>query len=147
MTAAKPQSRSPNIARHLAVIAGVAILLWSGMEDNDAVMVSLLGALSAAAAILTLGGAARFPARWRRGSLTKRAVVAGTLTGALASLTTPALMLFKNLRHAHVFPDYPPAMLLAMLERLPWWALAGALAGFGIGVLLSLARETRSQPG
>lgn len=134
-------------ARHLTLIVGIAILLWSGMEDNDAVAVSLLGALSAAAAVMLFYESKRFGRCWRRGNLTRQAVVAGALIGALACLTTPALMLFKNLRHAHVFPDYPPAMMLAMLERLPWWALAGGLAGLGIGLLLALARETRGRPG
>ena len=121
------------------ILVGVAILLWSSLEDRDAVLVSMLGALSAAAISLTLLDRARL----RCGSATTRALMAGALVGALSSVTTAALMLFKNLRHAHVFPDYPPAMMLAALERLPWWALAGALAGFGIGILLELAADWR----
>ena len=74
------------------------------------------------------------------------AVVAGAAFGALASLSTFALMLFKDLRHAHAFPDFPPHMLLGMLERLPVWALAGGLAGLGIGILLRLSRIISHSP-
>jgi len=121
-------------SRHLLVITGIAVLLWSGLEDNDALAVTILGALCAAAAAMRLVSA-RF-IKLPGGGLPARTAAAGALIGALASLTTPMLMLFKDLRHAHAFPDYPPGMMLATLERLPWWALAGGLAGFGIGILL-----------
>lgn len=147
MTMRQRNANHNQSARHLTLIVGVAILLWSGMEDNDAVVVSLLGALSATAVVMLFYESKRFSRVRRPRNLTIPALVAGTLIGALACLTTPALMLFKNLRHAHVFPDYPPAMMLAMLERLPSWALAGGLAGLGFGLLLALARESRSQPG
>ena len=130
---------SASTSRYLLIIAGIAVLLWSGLEDNDAMAVTVLGALCAAAAAMKL-----FSSRFIKlpgGSLAGRATAAGALIGALASLTTPALMLFKDLRHAHAFPDYPPGMMLATLERLPWWALAGALAGFGIGLLLKLGLD------
>ena len=75
------------------------------------------------------------------------ATLAGALIGASASAITAALMLFKDLRHAHPFPDFPPAMILGMLERLPPWMLAGALAGLGIALLLNLLRERLSSRG
>ncbi|MCY4464550.1 MAG: hypothetical protein OXE46_03330 [Chloroflexi bacterium] len=119
-------------ARHLLLACGIAILLWSGVEDNDALAVSLLGAL------LALALAALLMPRALK-SLASAATV-GAVFGAVASLSTFALMLFKDLRHAHAFPDYPPHMLLGMLERLPAWALAGALTGLGCGLLLRLRR-------
>ncbi len=122
-------------ARHLLLVCGIAILLWSGVEDNDAVAVSLLGALLALAATALL-----MP---RALNSLASAVAVGAVFGALSSLSTFALMLFKDLRHAHAFPDYPPHMLLGMLERLPVWALAGGLAGLGCGLLLRLHRAER----
>lgn len=127
--------RATRWARHLLLTCGIAILLWSGVEDNDAVAVSLLGALMALAAT------ALFLPRGLNNLAS--AVTAGAAFGALASLSAFALMLFKDLRHAHAFPDYPPHMLLAMLERLPVWALAGGLAGLGCGILLRLRRPQR----
>ena len=133
-----------NLSRHVLVFTGIAVLLWSGLEDNDAVAVSLLGALLATAASLMLLDTQRFRATVRRLSQPKRMALAGAFIGALASVTTPLLMLFKDLRHAHIFPDYPPEMILATLERMPLWALAGGLAGIGISLLLKL-REERLQ--
>lgn len=130
-----------NRSRHFLVVTGIAVLLWSGLEDNDAVVVTLLGSLLAAVASSMLLDTQPFRAAFIRLSLPKRMALAGAFTGALASVTTALLMLFKDLRHAHVFPDYPPEMMLATLERMPFWALAGGLAGIGIGLLLKLRQE------
>ena len=114
-------------------MTGLAILFWSGLEDSDAGAVTLLGALSSLSFTLWL------LSRVATGHALKLLYfgLSGALVGALAALCTATLMLFKNLRHAHVFPDYPAAMLLAALERLPLWAIAGALAGLGLGLLLA----------
>lgn len=130
-----------NLAPHILVITGIAVLLWSGLEDHDAVVVTVLGTLLATAAAVQLLDSRRFRVRARQRSLRQRLALAGALAGTLASITTPLLMLFKDLRHAHVFPDYPPEMMLATLERMPSWALAGGLAGFGIGILLKLRQD------
>lgn len=143
MSAEERSERHSTRARHLFVICGIAVLLWSGMEDDDARMVTLLGMLLAAALSLMLISSQRLPEQLRRLSLAQRGAMSGALIGALASLTTPLLMLFKDLRHAHVFPDYPAGMMLATLERMPAWALAGGLAGFGIGLLLKLGPDRR----
>ena len=102
------------------------------MEDNDASAVALLGALVA------LPVAAMLIPRALDNLLSITA--AGAVYGALTSLSVFALMLFKDLLHAHAFPDYPPQMLLGILERMPAWALAGGLAGLGCGILLRLRK-------
>jgi drug/metabolite transporter (DMT)-like permease len=130
-----------NRSRHILVFTGIAVLLWSGLEDNDAVVVTLLGAFLATAGSSMLLNSQLFRARYSRLSPPKRLALAGAIIGGLASVTTPLLMLFKDMRHAHIFPDYPPQMMLATLERMPTWALAGGLAGFGIGLLLKLRQE------
>ena len=130
-----------NRSRHLLVVAGIAILLWSSLEDIDALAVTLLGLLLATALGSWLVDSMPFNGNGRHLSRPKRMALAGTGIGALTSVTTSLLMLFKNLRHAHVFPDYPPAMMLATLERMPLWALAGGLAGIGLGILLQLRHE------
>jgi hypothetical protein len=53
-------------------------------------------------------------------------------------------MLFKDARHAHLYPDYPPALLGAMLARLPAWSLAGALAVVGIAIILAAVGRRRA---
>ena len=130
-------------ARHLLVISGIAILLWSGMEDNDARLVTLLGWLLATPLGMMLFNSRRLPTGFKRLGAIKLAALSGALIGSLASMTTPLLMLFKDLRHAHVFPDYPAGMMLATFERMPAWTLAGGLAGLGIGILLKLRSHRR----
>ncbi len=136
------QNRSKG-ARHLLLVSGIAVLLWSGMEDSDALLVTLLGALLATATGLMLLASPRFRPVMARESIPRQGAFAGALIGTLASVATPLLMLFKDLRHAHIYPDYPAGMMLATLERMPAWALAGGLAGFGIGLLLKLADDRR----
>lgn len=123
--------------RFLLIICGAGILLWSGWEDYDASGAAMLGAMTAGALTMLL-----LSSRPGHSAITSsRAALAGALTGALASLIAAALMIFKDLRHAHPWPDFPPGMILGMLERLPPWALAGALAGLGLSLLLRMARE------
>lgn len=132
-----------SLGRHLLLITGIAVLLWSGLEDNDAVVVTSLGTLLATAGASRFLASRWFSARFGQRCLWQQLALAGALVGTLASVTTPLLMLFKDLRHAHVFPDYPPEMMLATLARMPFWALAGGLTGFGIGILLKLRQDRR----
>ncbi len=127
--------------RGILVLVGIAILVWSGVEDNDAMLAAALGLLTATAASMNL-------LHSRAGSRAVNvmfAAMVGLLTGGLSSLATAALMLFKDLRHGHVFPDYPPEMIMAVLKRLPPWAFAGGLAGIGIGLLLKIRGERRNK--
>ncbi len=130
----KPRTSSgAKLLRGALLLTALAILLWSGPEDKDSTAAVTLGALSSITLTVWL-------IQRTKAGLFRDAVhigLAGALAGALASLCTAALMLFKNLRHAHIFPDYPAEMLLAVLERLPIWAVAGGLAGLGVGLLLA----------
>jgi hypothetical protein len=63
------------------------------------------------------------------------AAILGVITGLGASITTTGLMFFKDALHAHLFPDFPPLMMLAILQRSPVWAVAGGLAGAGVAFL------------
>ena len=59
----------------------------------------------------------------------------GEIVGLGGAVASAGLMFFKNALHAHAFWDFPPAMVVAMFTRAPSWALAGGLAGAGIGLL------------
>jgi hypothetical protein len=63
------------------------------------------------------------------------AALLGGIVGLGGALSSAGFMFFKNALHAHAFWDYPPGMVGAMLSRAPSWALAGALAGLGMGCL------------
>lgn len=125
---------APNpVSRLLMVMAGMVILGWSGLEDKDAAAVTALGWTLAGLTVM-IGLMSRFGGRTMGlAGLHKPAALVGIAVGALASLMTVLLMLFKNLLHGHVYPDYPPGLMLGILERLPAWGLAGGLAGLGLG--------------
>ncbi|MCU0463868.1 MAG: hypothetical protein MUF38_04815 [Anaerolineae bacterium] len=111
---------------------GIVAVVWTGPEDDPVWLASLIGV-----ALTGLG-----LAHWLTGVTAGREWVGrqiagawagfGALTGGLGCTTTVLLMGFKDARHAHPFPDYPPELLAALLERTPVWALVGALIGLGV---------------
>lgn len=120
--------------RLLALGYGVALFLWLSIEDQAVWPVTLFGLGLAALvtifiALDTIGGRP-LPA-WQ---FVIVASVAGGLAGLGTGITTAGLMFFKNAVHAHVFSDFPPGLMLAILERAPVWGLAGTLVGISIGL-------------
>lgn len=118
--------------RLLSVLVAVGLLLWMSTEDNSATAVAALGVASTL--LLLLGwllrrwGGTRLPLRaWLPGS-----IALGGLAGAGSALTAALLMFFKTAWHAHLYPDFPPQMMLDMLARLPVWGAAGAFIALGI---------------
>jgi hypothetical protein len=121
-------------ARLAALACGIAIFVWLGPEDTQVWPVAVLGTVTAALAVWlwTLGRLGGMPVSARHMALL--AALLGAVTGLAASIITAALMLLKNAYHAHFFPDYPPALMGAMIQRAPAWALAGMLAGLAIAL-------------
>lgn len=127
--------RLPTLSRSfrwLVIVWGGAVFLWLSLEDNQTLPVVILGVGSAALLVLSrlLGRSGRqhIPLRiaWVVVPL-----IAG-LVGVLGAVGTSFLMFLKTAMHAHFFPDYPTAQILAMLERAPTWGAAGALIGLGL---------------
>lgn len=130
--------------RLVAVGYGLVMLLWLSLEDTHTEPVALLGTgfalLSVAGWLIGQYGGVSLAARlWMPG-----AVLVGALTGAGAALMTTLLMFFKTAQHSHVFPDYPLPMMLAMLQRLPVWGVAGALIGLGVVLIAWSVRASTS---
>ncbi len=130
--------------RLLTMAYGLLLFIWLTPEDNTVWPVALSGLGLALLSIIwliqrRLGGSV-FPARY--------VLISGALLGGIVglggALSSAGLMFFKNALHAHVFWDFPPGMVVAMLIRAPSWALAGALSGLGIGCLW-LWRRSSSQ--
>lgn len=119
-------------ARWLAVGYGLLVFLWLGPEDNHPLPAALLGASGALLGVILWIG----PRLASRDVSAPYVLLLGAVTGAIsgvgASLMTAVLMLFKNARHAHLFPDYPPGQIGAVLARAPAWGTAGALIGLGL---------------
>lgn len=132
--------------RLIALAYGMALFLWLSVEDDAVWPVTGFGlGLASLIIVLTLldklGG---------RVISVRRIPLAGMLLGALiglaTSLITAGLMFFKNAVHAHIFPDYPPGLMLSMIERAPVWSLAGGLLGLGLAwVWLALPKESNAE--
>ena len=126
------------------IACAIAIFVWSTPEEDRLIFPALLGAWLAASVIWRW-----LVTRWAGctlygGGLFAMAALFGAASGALSSICAVLLMLFKDARHAHFYPDYPPAILGAMLTRLPAWTLAGTLAAVGAIVLLSMVYRRRT---
>lgn len=130
-------------ARFLLIGYGLMILFWLSLEDNGTIAVAILG--TGAALIFTSYWVLKridgreLPTRlWFSGL-----IVLGSLMGAAAILVTAILMFFKSSWHGHIFPDYPPTMIAAMLSRMPIWTLAGGLLGLSMAIII-LLRQTNT---
>lgn len=133
--------------RLIALAYSAGLLVWLSLEESGVESVALLG-LGLTALILVLTISARLGGR----RIAARAVpLAGALLGALAGMGTAvaaaALMFFKNAFHAHIFLDYPPGLIGAVLQRAPAWTLAGALLGLGVGLAWLALRTGRDADG
>lgn len=122
------------------IVLGIALFFWLGKEDNDVLAVTALGLTLAATAVWRLIFLHRRVDVTAVGTFAlQRGVLAGTCFGALSSFFAALLMLLKDVRHGHVFPDYPPELIIATLERLPPWSLAGGLIGLGLSLLFRVS--------
>ena len=121
--------------RWLVICWAIITFFWLSREDSDVVGVVLLG----------LWGAMLFCGSWitrnlgnkrlSRSSFVFMCLLGGGVIGIATSLITAGLMFFKNVRHAHVFPDYPFELIGAILARTPIWGVAGALFGLACGLM------------
>jgi hypothetical protein len=133
--------------RFVVMIYGLVLFLWFTSEDNQVLPVTLLGWGMAALVIFMslvnkLGGrqiAARYAA--------PVALVLGVLVGLGSGVATAAFMFFKNALHAHLFFDFPAPLMLAILERVPYWGLAGGLTGLGAALAWLALRQGHHESG
>lgn len=128
-----------NRLRWIIILYGLLIFFWLSPEDNHTWPVIVIGT-GASTLLVTVWTLRRFggkimPLRYLPIGL----AFFGLIAGFGASVISVLLMLFKNVRHSHLYPDYPPGMMIAILERAPIWAAIGALIGLGsAAVILAL---------
>lgn len=129
--------------RLIALGWGILIFLWSSIEDNNVSGVTVLGWITSLI-VVSFGLMSRFGGICISG---KKSLMAGAgigaIIGASASLSIAILMLFKDVRHAHIFPDYPPQMIVAILERLPIWTIGTACIALGLTLMIQLMRANK----
>lgn len=131
-----------NTLRWALIICGVVIFLWMSPEDDHTWPVAALG-LAAACIMVAWWTLGRFGGQQvGYGGLFGMNVIAGIITGASGAVIAALLMLLKNARHSHFFPDFPPEQIIAMLERAPVWGIAGGLTGLGLSLLLVSIKAT-----
>ncbi|MCA9914125.1 MAG: hypothetical protein KC496_12285 [Anaerolineae bacterium] len=122
----------------LLIGGGGMVLFWMSLEDHSANNAAIIGITSSfllgLQSLLRRYGGQSLAVRW----LPLTGLLVGGVLGAASALSTALLMFFKTAWHAHPYPDFPPQMILAMLERLPVWGIAGGLAGLGL-VLVGIA--------
>jgi hypothetical protein len=123
-------------ARWVIILWGLLIFAWLGQEDNHVWPVAVLGA-----GTMTLTTGVWVQSHYAGHSLSPMmmpvwSTILGASIGLGAAVITAFLMLFKNVRHAHLVPDYPAGLMGAVLGLMPVWMLAGAFLGVGVGLLM-----------
>ena len=116
--------------RWFVLLYALGVLLWLSLEDTDVVRVVIVGLIG----MLLLAHS-----EWRRARRVSalRALLIGAGIGVGTAISAALLMVWKTGMHAHPFPDYPPALILSVIERAPVWALAGALSALAFKMLFS----------
>jgi len=117
----------------LTLLIGLVTFVWFTPESQTALWPTLLGVAGSGALVANRVYAAA-------GRSVRRIVawpLIGAGWGAGGALAAAALMFLKTAIHAHLLPEFPPEMMLAMLARLPSWAAAGALIGAGAALIRS----------
>jgi hypothetical protein len=122
--------------RLLAVILGIALLLWLPIEDVSEQSVILF------AALISAWLAARYlisvhPEEYH---YLLRHLLAGTLAGLAVSPLASFLMALKTGLHGHSTPDFAIEQMQALLFSAPAWMVVGFLLGLG-AALVRLARN------
>lgn len=132
------------VPRRLLTLAALLYLaagfVWIGYEDQSARWVSLMGAGGALLGTVVFcrrrfGGGEYAPRQWLFGC-----ALAGLAAGVAAAPMTIVLMALKVSLHSHATPDFTPGEVLAIIETLPVWGMAGLLLGAATG-LVGLARR------
>ena len=120
--------------RLFSLMVGGLLFIWLTLEDTQLLPIIMLSLLATSLWVLNpllqrFSGKSIIPMKF-----VLVFAVLGALIGAGAVILTTIMMFLKTAWHSHLFPDYPAPMLLAMLERLPLWAVAGLLLGVSFGL-------------
>lgn len=121
--------------RLLALVLGIALLLWLPIEDVSEQSVVLFAAL--VSVWLTL----RYLISVQPGvpHYFLRHLLAGALAGLAVIPLALFLMALKTGLHGHNAPDFTFEQMQVVVYRTPIWILVGLLSGLGVA-LLRLAR-------
>lgn len=117
-------------------VAGLVWFFWIGYEDRGLVSVLIVSALIA----VPVGIEAYVRWRVKLGTSFQqsalRGAFAGTLSGALVGIIGILIALMKVSLHQHVIPDFSSGDILALLNRIPVWSIAGLLIGSSLAMIM-----------
>ncbi|MBZ0317191.1 MAG: hypothetical protein K8L91_12285 [Anaerolineae bacterium] len=120
----------------LAIGYGGGLMIWLSTESTHVGLTAMLGF---GLALMIVGLSVLHWLGGRNLNLMRGwTVLFGAITGAFTPITTFFLMLFKNVQHSHIVPDFSNEVMWEILARTPAWTLAGGLIG-GAFLMLSLA--------
>ena len=127
-------STTPRWMRLLALVLGIALLLWFPIEDVSQLSVVLFAALiSAWLALRSL-----LPVQPGGRYYLVRYLLVGALAGLAVIPLALLLMALKTGLHSHSAPDFTYEQMQVLLFRTPLWVIVGLLLGLG-GSLFRLA--------
>jgi hypothetical protein len=129
--------------RVIVLLGGAIVFFWLSLEDDRALSAALMGAGSMALVLIGWLSPSVMGRTLHGKSLWLALIALGALFGAGSAAFAAALMLLKNGLHAHLYPDYPFEMILAMLARAPAWGLAGMLSGAALAMMITALRLYR----
>lgn len=120
--------------RLFSLMIGGLLFIWLTLEDTQLLPIILLSLLAISLWILNpllqrFAGQSISPMKF-----ILAIALLGMLIGAGTVILTTIMMFLKTAWHSHLFPDYPAPMMVAMLQRLPLWTVAGLLLGTSFGL-------------
>ena len=126
---------------YMLVFLGVITLIWLSSESVYMPMTVGLG-VAWSFGIFTVGAMHYFAQKVLSNTLLWGFFVGiGAFIGLGAIGTTFMLMLFKNVQHSHLTPDFPNETILAIVKLAPAWTFSGGLWGLALCFYLLWQQE------
>ena len=128
-----PRSSNSLWIRFLAILLGIALLLWLPFEETSETTAILF------AYIITAWVVAALLLRYKNWSPFPifRFIFAGILAGVIVTPFILSLMVFKTGLHAHPVPDYTYEQFISIIRRTPIWSMSGFFIGMGLAILMN----------
>ncbi|RMG83411.1 MAG: hypothetical protein D6712_13025 [Chloroflexi bacterium] len=133
---------SRTLPRYIVIFYGIALFIWLGFESDDIYTPIVFGAVMVVLIIWQIMNKLAIQTTVKPQRLFSLGAGAGAVAGASVNIFAALIMLFKDVRHGHTFPDYPLMLIVDFVARLPIWALAGGLIGLAIVLVWLAIRPT-----
>ncbi len=133
---------SRTLPRYIVILYGIALFIWLGFESDDLYTPIVFGTVMVVLIIWQIMGKLNIKTIRGQRRLLASGVGIGAIAGASVNIFAALIMLFKDVRHGHTFPDYPLTLIVDFVMRLPIWALVGGMIGLAIILVWLATRPT-----